>query len=304
MKSAILITGGSGLLALSWSVATRDRYTVSLGLHRREVSLAGVEAQHLNLESVDDLLQSFDAIQPLMVIHTAGLANVEQCESNPDLAQHVNVELAANVARACAGLRLPLVHISTDHLFSGETSRVDETHPVAPKNVYARTKAAAESRVLEACPQALVVRTNFYGWGSSYRRSFSDVIIESLRKGQAVTLFQDVFYTPILIETLANTVLDLINLKASGIFHVVGDESISKYQFGLRVAEQFQLDSSLIKPGFLTDRPELVRRPHDMGLSNQKACNLLGRKIGGVNEHLAELRQQERRGLAREMKNL
>lgn len=300
----MLITGGSGLLALNWALTARDRYTVILGLHTREVSLAGVEVRYLNLESVDDLTRSLEAIQPLTVIHTVGLTKVEECEAKPSLAQHINVELAANVAQTCAKLGLALVHVSSDHLFSGEESLVDEAHPVAPKNVYARTKAEAESQVIEVCPQALVVRTNFYGWGTSYRHSFSDVIVEALRKGQEVALFQDVFYTPILIETLANAVLDLINLQASGIFHVAGDEYISKHQFGLRIADQFQLDPSLIKPGFLADQPGLVRRPHDMSLSNQKTCNLLGRKLGGVDEHIARLHQQEQNGLAQEIQDL
>ncbi len=208
------------------------------------------------------------------------------------------------MARACARLGLPLVHISTDHLFSGEASLVNETHLVAPKNVYGRTKAEAEGRVLDAHSQSLVVRTNFYGWGPSYRRSFSDVIVGALRSGKELNLFKDVFYTPILIEAAAQAVHDLIGLKASGIFHVVGDERISKYDFGLKIAEGFNLTPGGIKLGVLADRPELVRRPQDMSLSNRKACRVLGRKLGGIDEHIARLHQQEQNGLAREVQNL
>ena len=301
MKRTILITGGSGLLALNWALAIRDRYSVTLGLHERDISLAGIETRRIDLESVDHLVRAFETVQPQIVIHTAGLANVEACEAKPDLAQHINVDLAANVAQACAKLGLPLVHISTDHLFSGEAPLVDETHPTAPKNVYGRTKAEAEFRVLAAHAQILVMRTNFYGWGPSYRRSFSDVVIQALRSGNELTLFKDVFYTPILIETVAQAVHDLVNLKAGGIFHVVGDERISKYEFGVKIAGEFNLDSSLIKPGFLAAQPGLVRRPHDMSLSNQKTCNLLGRKLGGVDEHIARLHQQEQNGLAQEI---
>lgn len=304
MKTTILISGGSGLLALNWALAVRDRYAVTLGLHQRNISLAGIEVQKMDIESVDHLVRTFETVQPQIVIHTAGLTNVEECEVKPELAQHINVELAVNVAQACARLGLPLVHISTDHLFSGDASLVDETHPTAPINAYGRTKAEAEFRVFEAHPQALVIRTNFYGWGPSYRRSFSDTVIGALRSGNELTLFKDILYTPILIETVTQAAHDLINLKASGIFHVVGDERISKYEFGLKIAEEFKLDSSLIRPGFQIDQVSLVQRPRDMSLSNQKTCNLLGRKLGGVNEHLAELHQQEQRGLAREMQNL
>ena len=117
-------------------------------------------------------------------------------------------------------------------------------------------------------------------------------------------MFKDVYYTPILIEAVAQTAHDLINLKANGIFHVVGDERISKYEFGVKVAEQFNLDSSIINPGLLADQASLVQRPHDMSLSNKKTCNLLGRKLGGVAEHVARLHQQEQNGLAREIQKL
>lgn len=304
MKTRVLITGGSGLLALNWALAIRDHYAVTLGLHRRDISLAGIETRQMDLESVDHLVCTFETVQSQIVIHTVGLTNVEECEVEPGLAQHINVELAGNVAHACAKLGLPLVHVSTDHLFSGKASLVDETHPTAPNNVYGRTKAEAEFRVLEAHPQALVIRTNFYGWGPRYRRSFSDVVIDALRSGNRLTLFKDVFYTPILIETATQAAHDLIDLKASGIFHVVGEERISKYEFGLKIAEEFNLDSGIIKPGFLNDHVSLVQRPHDMSLSNQKTCNLLGRKLGGVNEHIARLHGQELNGFAQEIQNL
>lgn len=304
MNPRILITGGSGLLALNWALAVRDRFSVTLGLHERNVSLAGTQARKIDLESVDDLVRVFEKAQPQIVIHTAGLTSVEKCETEPDLAQHINVDLASNVAEASAKLGLPLVHISTDHLFSGETSLVAETCPVAPINVYGRTKGEAEARVLEAHPLALVIRTNFYGWGTSYRHSFSDVVVEALRAGKELALFQDVFYTPILAETAARAVHDLIDIKASGIFNVVGDERISKYEFGLKLAQEFNLDASLIKPGCIRDQASLVQRPHDMSLPNQKTHKLLGRKLGGVGEHIARLHQQEQSGLVQELQKL
>ncbi|MFZ3087900.1 MAG: SDR family oxidoreductase [Methylotenera sp.] len=304
MKPRILITGGSGLLALNWAMAVKDRYLVTLGIHEREITLAGVHTVKIDLGSVDHLIRVFEIEQPQFVIHTAGLTSVEKCEGNPELAKLVNADLAVNVAQACAKLKLPLVHISTDHLFSGEASLVDETYPISPVNVYGRTKAEAESRILEIYPKALVIRTNFYGWGTSYRHSFSDKVIGALRAGRELALFQDVYYTPILAETVARAAHDMIDLKASGIYHVVGDERISKLEFGRKLAQEFKLDASLIKPGYITDQASLVRRPLDMSLSNQKTRNLLGKKLGGVNEHIARLHQQEQNGLAQELQKL
>lgn len=301
MQERILITGGSGLLALNWAATFRERYAVILGLNKRRISLAGVSTVNIDLESVDGLVRALEAMRPQTVIHTAGLTNVDKCEAEPLLARHVNADLAANVAQACAKLGLRLVHISTDHLFPGDVSLVDEAHPVAAVNTYGRTKAEAELRVLEAHPAALVIRTNFYGWGTAYRHSFSDAIIASLRAGRPMTLFQDVFYTPILAEGAAKSTHELIDQGASGIYHVTGDERISKYEFGLAISREFNLDPGLIEPGHIGDNITLVRRPRDMSLSNQKTCRLLGRKLGGVGEHIARLRTQEQNGLSREM---
>lgn len=304
MAGRVLITGGSGLLALNWALAIRGERAVTLGLHERQVSLSGVLTRQVDLESADSLARAFDEGEVGMVVHTAGFTNVDECEAKPDLARHINVELAANVAKVCAKLNLPLVHISTDHLFPGTEAMVTEDAPIAPVNVYGQTKAEAELQVLEAHPQALVMRTNFYGWGPAYRRSFSDMVVQALRAGKELTLFKDVFYTPILIEAAANTAHDLVESKAAGIFHVVGDERISKYEFGLKIAKEFALDAALIKPGYLADQPSLIQRPNDMSLSNQKACKLLGRKLGGISEHIARLHQQEQNGLAREVRQL
>lgn len=303
-SSPILLTGGSGLLAVNWAQAIRKCCNLTLGFHNREVSLHQTFTKKINLESIDDLMRVFEEVGCRAVVHTAGLASVEQCESNPAIAHHVNVTLASNVAKACNRLSIKLVHISTDHLFSGQVPLVPENYPTAPKNVYGKTKAEAEKRVTDSNPEALVIRTNFYGWGTTYRRSFSDIIIEALRANKEVMLFQDVFYTPILIEEAAKVVQDLINLKVSGIFHVVGDDRISKHEFGLRVAEEFGLDSNKIIPSLLANEVKLTRRPFDMSLSNSKVHNLIGRPIGGIQKQIATLREQEFKGLAQELKKL
>jgi dTDP-4-dehydrorhamnose reductase len=265
------------------------------------MELSGVETRRIELEPGAAVQRFVDEVEPELVVHAAGMTSVEACERDPALARHVNVDLAVHVARACAQFGVRFVQISTDHLFSSGRLLVDEDQPVSPTNVYGQTKAEAERQVLEANPRALVVRTNFYGWGPSYRPSFSDAIISALRSADPITLFQDVFFNPILCEVLVKAVHDLVDSGASGIFHVVGDDRVSKYEFGLRVAAQFGLDAAPIRAGNLTDRADLVRRPHEMSLSNRQACRLLGRSLGGVSEHVQRLWEQERIGLAHEV---
>ena len=304
MNKNILITGGSGLLALNWGQAKRNNYNVNLVLHNRKIHLAGTATSRFQLSSIDEIQKNFETLKPGIVIHTAGLTSVEQCESNPELAHHINVELAENVAKVCARLNIQLVHISTDHLFSGEEQNVDEKHPTSPLNVYAKTKAEAELRVLNNSPECLVIRTNFYGYGTTYRTSFSDMIINTLINNKHLTLFQDVFYTPIYTGVLVQAVHDLIKEKRSGIFNVVGDERLSKYEFGMKVAKMFGLSDELIIKGEIDEQPNLICRPNDMSLSNNKVCDFLGRKLGNVDEHLKMLYQQYETGNAQEIQTL
>lgn len=304
MQPKTLITGGSGLLALNWASALRSKCSITLGLHQQQVSLTGVSTTRLNLESMDELSRQFETIQPQVVVHAAGLTSVEKCESDPILARLLNVLLAVNLAKVCASFKVPFVHISTDHLYSGISGFSDESLPVSPVNVYGSTKAEAELRVQEENPDALIIRTNFYGWGTSYRYSFSDFIIHTLRSEKKLELFDDVFYTPILAESLAEATHDLISLKAKGVFNVVGEEGLSKFDFGLRLANKLRLNVDLIKAAKISSRPLLVKRPFDMSLSNKKATSFLGRSLGTVDEHLSKLLQQEECGIAMELGKL
>jgi dTDP-4-dehydrorhamnose reductase len=298
---SLLITGGAGLLALNWAIASRRERRVVLGLHQRGAALAGVDTMSMNLDSVAAIDAALRLAAPSVVVHAAGLTNVDACEADPARAHQVNVTLAENVARACAAGAVGLVHISTDHVFAGDEPLVDESHPVAPVNVYARTKAEAEGRVLDAHPGALVIRTNFFGWGPVYRPSFSDRILNALRHGRPIMLFADVFFTPVLIETLVDAVTALVRQGITGIVHVAADERVSKLEFGLQLARRFSLDERLVQAGRLADDQTLVRRPRDMSLANAKLRGALGRNVGGIREQLARLHDQEQAGVAKEL---
>ena len=142
-------------------------------------------------------------------------------------------------------------------------------------------------------PNALIIRTNFFGWGTSYRQSFSDFVIDNLRKGKNITLFNDVFYTPILIETLVETVMELYLNNAKGIFNVVGNNRVSKLEFGLELVNIFGLDINLIKEGSIKDNNDLVKRPKDLSLSNSKVNRFLKKEIINLSDQIARLHDSE-----------
>lgn len=301
--SRVLITGGSGLLALNWACRMRDSHEVILARHARKISLRGTRCATLNLESASTLASELEPLRPDLVVHTAGLASVDQCEQQPEQAMHLNATLALNVASACRQLKIKLIHISTDHLFAGHKAYSAESDPPSPLNVYARTKLQAEQLVARENPDAIIVRTNFFGWGHHYRQSLSDWILASLRNGRTISMFDDVYFTPLLADNLAQIVHLLADRNVSGIYHVAASERLSKYDFALRLARVFGVPEALIQRAKMAASVSRVPRPLDMSLDNLKTRQFLGVDLIGVDDALNALAAQERDGRARELTN-
>ena len=292
-KQTILITGGSGLLATNWANVIKQDYQVILSLHHKNISLSGTKTIKLPLVDSQNIEQTLKDNKINIVINTVGLTNVDLCEKQPELAQEVNVDTAKNIAIACANTNTKLVHISTDHLFDGNIAFATETTNTTPLNVYGNTKLAAEITVLAILPSALIIRTNFFGRGTHYRQSFSDTIITALKNNTKIDLFTDVYYTPILIDELVINVHKLIDINAHGIFNVVSNERISKYEFGLKTANIFQLDKTLIKPISINKKSSLTQRPKDMSLANNKLITTLKTTIPNLDKQITTLKQQK-----------
>lgn len=303
-KPTIFLTGGSGLLAVNWFYSKKKDFNFYLGLNERIIDPSGSQAIFIDFSSEDSLIKQLEEVCPSVVVHTAGLTSVEKCENDPELAYYINVELSKMVAKATKRLDIPMVHISTDHLFEGKGSYLSEFEPTNGINVYGKTKALAEEYVGEINTESLIIRSNFYCWGTSYRKSFSDHIINSLRNNQELNLFDDVHYTPILAEYLIQTVHDLLARNAKGTYNVVSDDRISKYEFGILIADEFGLDKSLIQRASKASQPNLVSRPADMSLSNRKVKELLGRNLGSVRQHIVQLRLQENEEKTKEIQLL
>jgi dTDP-4-dehydrorhamnose reductase len=295
-RSTVLITGGTGLLALNWACAIRDSRDVVLGTHIRRASLAGTTAAPLPLEHPGKLRETLERLAPDVVVHTAGITSVDECESDPEGARHVYADLTHNIGTAAARIGAHFIHISTDHLFAGRHALYSEEERPEPINAYARAKLLAEEAIAASHPAALVVRTNFFGWGHRYRRSFSDWVYYELTEGRELTMFDDVYITPILADRLAACAHQLLELGASGIYNVVGDERISKYGFGIELARAFGLPEQLIRRGKIAASQFSAKRPPDMSLDNSKARERLGASLGTVAEQLRLLKHQDRAG--------
>lgn len=295
MRSTLFVSGVSGLLGLNAALQCRDRFTVAGCYLSHPVVAEGVDTFRLDVTDRDKVRDTLRQRRPDVVLHTVGFTNVDTCEVQPVLAARLNVESARCVAQAAREIGARLIHISTDHLFSGNKAMVNETAKPEPLNEYGRTKLQAEYAVSTIYPEALIIRTNFFGWGTSSRQSFSDWILQSLASGETLNMFSDVFFTPILVNDLVNTLIELLEREATGIFNVAGSTRLSKYNFGVQVARQFDYPIQSIRSISIQDAHFKIPRPRDMSLSTVKVAELLGHPLPLIDKSLVgldELRRQ------------
>lgn len=272
----ILVTGASGLLGLNFALRYHTDHQVVGVVHRNPLRNPPFQQLTADLSNPRKLEQVLEETRPQAVLHCAAMANVDECERNPERAFQVNSELPAALARAAARHGFRLVHLSTDAVFDGQRGNYSEEDTPNPLSVYARSKWLAEQRVLEACPQALVARVNFYGWSLSGQRSLGEFFYYNLKEGRPVKGFTDVYFCPLEATQLADLLLRLVEKGAAGLYHVVSSECQSKYEFGLSIARRFGLDERLIEPVSVAESGLVARRSPDLRLRTDKLAAVLG----------------------------
>jgi dTDP-4-dehydrorhamnose reductase len=236
-----------------------------------------IKANFFDRNAFEPALQS---TRPDWVINCAALANLEECEKHPGQAKILNTDLPRDLATACARQGIKFVHLSTDAVFdgTGEAAYTEEDEP-NPQSIYARTKLDGERAVQEANPQAVIARVNFFGWSLGGRRSLAEFFFQNLSEGKNVNGFTDVIFCPMWVTDLSRTLIDMLEKNLSGLYHVVGSQAISKYQFGLEVARRFGLRESLISPQSVEQSSLTAKRSHNLWLSIHKLSTDLGREI-------------------------
>ncbi len=231
------------------------------------MGLESIEIDLFSKNSVQRILDSYDID---IVLNCVGLTNVEDCEHNPSEAFKLNSQLPGIIANACKSTNTKLIHISTDHLFDDQNILYSEEDEVKLINVYATSKYEGELEVLNNCQASIICRTNFFGYGPAHKNSFSQWIEESAKNNQKIVLFKDVFFTPVSGANLAFYAHKLLENNFYGIFNISSDKKISKFDFGKLICKKLNIPSYSILPGYIDDKPDLVKRPKAMGLSNTK----------------------------------
>jgi len=250
----VVITGASGLLGANLTLAARlEGWTVTAVCNRHPIQVDGVDVACLDL-SIEGAAETFLLEKrPEVVIHCAAATNIDACEHDPELAYHVNRDMAAAVARGSSAIDAHLVHISTDAVFDGAEGGYVETDEPGPLNVYAESKLAGEHAVAKACPAAAVVRTNLFGWNAQDKFSLAEWFLHHFKQGRPFNGFTDVWFSPILVNHLARILLTMGERRLGGIYHVAGHDCMTKYDFGCRLAETFGLDAGILQPVSVDD---------------------------------------------------
>ena len=122
----ILITGGTGLLGINWANKIKNNYRVILGINKNKFLLKNVESCKLNYKEIKKLKLQLLQINPSVIIHAAGITDIENCQKNKKKAKEVNINFSKNIAFIANKLNIKFVYISTDHLFSGKKSYYNE----------------------------------------------------------------------------------------------------------------------------------------------------------------------------------
>jgi dTDP-4-dehydrorhamnose reductase len=296
MKPNLIVTGASGLLGQYLCRHFANDYNV-VGLYNRKNSQFSelkndFKTIQINLTKSEAVRSLFAEYPSAFVIHAAGLASVDACEENPELAHELNVEMTSHIVQNLDPQKTRLIHISTDHLFSGKDGRYSEESNVHPINVYAQTKYKAEN-IVQEFSNGVSVRTNFYGGETPQKMSFSNWIFHKLTSGQKINVFEDVYFTPVSIPFLAENIEKIMNSNLQGIYNVSGAERISKFEFARRFVNYFKLNPELIIKSTLEKATLKAARPHDMSLSSDKIkANLTGFQPEVIESGFARIRAQ------------
>ena len=292
----ILITGASGLLGISLALEAMREHEV-VGVHRGKLKSAPfqvIKADLLHRNAIDSI---FDQAQPDWLVNCAALANLEVCEENPNLAQILNTEIPGELAQTCVKRGVRFVHISTDAVFDGEkTDLYTEEDQPNPPGIYSKTKLAGEHAVQRMDATAIIARVNFFGWSLSGKHSLGEFFVNNLSAGKNVNGFTDIIFCPIFVGHTARLLLAMLKKELSGLYHVVGGQAMSKYQFGVETARRFGLRESLIFPKSILSSSLTAHRSHNLRLSTHKLSTDLGCEMPQFSTGLDEFYTQYQQG--------
>lgn len=271
----LLFVGGSGLLGNNWLKSTNENKKIFATINKNKINLKKKNITYLRLDLFNEKEVSNFIHQNNIdiIINVAALTSVEKCENNKKKAYEINVKLPKILIKVAKKSRIKIVHISTDHIFNGKKKGYySENYKPDPLNYYSKTKYLADN-IIKNYKKALIIRTNFFGGNTQNKKSYSELILDKIRKKNSIKLWDDIYFTPVNIFFLIKTIEKLIDKNVFGIINISSSNSISKYTFGIKLCEHLKLNKKYILKK--KQNKDTILRPKNMCLSNSKLCQIL-----------------------------
>lgn len=265
---SLLVPGGNGQLGRE--LATRASVVRAPGSAELDVTNAGAV-----VEAVKTLAASAaDEGHSPVVINASAYTAVDAAETDASRAFAVNADGPRLLAAACAASNVPLIHVSTDYVFTGDADRPYETDdPVRPRTVYGTTKAAGEDAVLGSGARAWVVRTAWvYG---AYGPNFVKTMVRLAAQRDTLSVVDDQRGCPTWTGDLATGLLALAEQVVSGdgpssrVLHCAGGGETTWFGFAQAIFAELGLDPDRVKPCTTEEFPRPAPRPAYSVLSDR-----------------------------------
>ncbi len=295
--SKVLITGANGLLGQKLVQLYSERSDVDViatgrGQNRNlPGSYVYTEMDITSSEEVDNVIATHT---PDVVINTAAMTQVDQCELDPENCWNLNVHAVSNLINACEENDSFLIHLSTDFIFDGANGPYKEEDTPNPLSKYAESKLASEQLFAGSSVKHAIVRTMLV-YGVVPDMSRSNIILwvkKSLEEKKHIKVVSDQWRMPTLAEDLANGCALIADDKAEGVFHISGKDMLTPYDIAIATADFFGLDKSLINKVDGNEFTQVARRPAKTGFILDKAKRELGYEPVSFTKGLAIMKSQ------------
>ncbi|OBT09122.1 dTDP-4-dehydrorhamnose reductase [Shewanella sp. UCD-FRSSP16_17] len=246
-----------------WLVGAEGQLGKSIIAHVNEHCAVYKASLHLVCTSKNDVdICHFPSISefvtehsPDIIVNAAAYTDVESAENNLIRCQQVNVNGVANLTNAAKALAIPIIHISTDYVFDGNSSvpyiETDSTHAL---NVYGQSKCESEALVQQISDKYIILRTAWLV--SSFGRNFAKTVMSLSKQHSQLSMISDQLGCPTYADDLATTICHIIlaiekGKSDWGIFHYCGDTAMSWYELTENI-----LDEAVIQQK-ITSKPDV-----------------------------------------------
>jgi len=298
MKEKVLITGSNGLLgqklvSLFLKKHIYEVFAFSRGKNRN-VLTEGYVYYDVDVTDFNRLNILLNEVQPTVILNAAAMTNVDECEDKRSECHLINVELVAQLVKWSKEYKVHLVHISTDFIFDGKKGPYKENDQPNPLGYYGQTKLESEELIIKSNISHTILRTILV-YGSVDNMSRSNIVLwikGALENKKEVTIIDDQFRMPTLVDDLAQACFLAVEQRAQGVFNVSSNTLLSIYEIAFEIAKVFDLDSTYIKRISTKQLNQRAKRPPITGFILDKSVKKLGLPSYSFSERLQVFKNQ------------